>query len=554
MAAPHPTTPRPRTPHTTPTPTRPYSQPRHTRRWGRLLVLVLTVTLVATLGTRALADDGNDGSFFGPFGEAPGSQSDSAQGQTQPDQPSADAAPNPDSSSGGTSQLSTAADRTTDGGDSRQTPTPAAASQDQQQAAQPPGEQHDLTATVTQDDHDQATQDDSHGTPATCSGGSPCSPEPATPRNFAAAGPPSWDDPGEEDWDDPDDLEDGEAADASPRTMDENLDQLQENIEWVERIIQEIRDRPDQRAEGGKADLILQLDGPDATVAESRADMAGSVLGIQLDVINIELAPQLAGDTARLQRLNELRAKAEEAQRQLQQLADELTVRHLINPPPPLEPSPDPESARTDLQIASAERSVADYVEREDRAGLEHILHNTIGGDDGLDERVERWADPERYAKVQALKQKIQDALDRLPGGSAMSMVVSKDVGAGQQPTHNKPAAPPNTPGFTPPPQLPTQTVSPATAPKLPHNTGHTPTKLNQRPLTSQQEESEQTSEQWERFNQAGRTTTKVLTYLTAGAFGLYVLTQYVLAGIAGLVPREVLQNAPGMSPRPTQG
>src|SRR4029450_1258497 len=127
--------------------------------------------------------------------------------------------------------------------------------------------------------------------------GGPCSPEPPPPRNFAAAGPPNWDDPGE-DWNDPDDLEDSEAADASPQTMDENLDQLQENIEWIERIIQEIRDRPDGRAEGVKADLILQLDGPDATVAESRADTAGSVLGIQRVVIDGVPGPPPARGTA----------------------------------------------------------------------------------------------------------------------------------------------------------------------------------------------------------------------------------------------------------------
>src|SRR4029453_8269809 len=127
-AAPHPTTPRRRARHTTSRTTRrttrPHPQPRRPRRGGRLLILGLTLTLVATLGTHALADDSNDsGSFFGPFGEAPGSKS------------------NPDKDSGHASQLTATANPTAGGEDAPQTLTPAEASQDQQQAGQP-GEPH----------------------------------------------------------------------------------------------------------------------------------------------------------------------------------------------------------------------------------------------------------------------------------------------------------------------------------------------------------------------------------------------------------------------------
>lgn len=49
------------------------------RRWGRLLVLGVTLALVATLSTHALAEDTDGGSFFG---EAPGAQPVSGQSPT----------------------------------------------------------------------------------------------------------------------------------------------------------------------------------------------------------------------------------------------------------------------------------------------------------------------------------------------------------------------------------------------------------------------------------------------------------------------------------------
>src|SRR5262245_24943903 len=72
MAAPRRTSPRRCTRHATSATTR-SCQPRQPRRWGRLLILGLTLTLVATLSTRALADDSG---FFGSFGESPDRQSD----------------------------------------------------------------------------------------------------------------------------------------------------------------------------------------------------------------------------------------------------------------------------------------------------------------------------------------------------------------------------------------------------------------------------------------------------------------------------------------------
>jgi hypothetical protein len=140
-----------------------------------------------------------------------------------------------------------------------------------------------------------------------------------------------------------------------------------------------------------------------------------------------------------------------------------------------------------------------------------------------------------------------------------MSMVEPKDVGVGvgQQPNHSKPVVLPVLPWSIPPPVLPNQTVSPATAPQLPQITGHTPTKLDQRPLTSQQEEAQQTSATWERINQAGRTTTRYLTWGTIGAGIVYTLwlLNGAAAGLAGaLLPPELRENNPLAPPRPTQG
>src|SRR5262245_24654762 len=78
-------------------PTRRARPPQRPRPWrpSRLLVLVLTMSLVATLGTRALAEDPDGGSFFG---EAPGTQTVSRQSPAE--QPSTDAALLPDRNSG----------------------------------------------------------------------------------------------------------------------------------------------------------------------------------------------------------------------------------------------------------------------------------------------------------------------------------------------------------------------------------------------------------------------------------------------------------------------
>src|SRR4030095_4839863 len=69
------------------------------QRWGRLLVLGMTVALVATLSTRARGEDTDSGSVFGTLGGAPATQTDS--GQPPAEQLSADAASNPDRNSQG---------------------------------------------------------------------------------------------------------------------------------------------------------------------------------------------------------------------------------------------------------------------------------------------------------------------------------------------------------------------------------------------------------------------------------------------------------------------
>src|SRR4030095_15383327 len=98
-----------RTRQTTPTTTRARpQQPRRPRRPDQLLVLGVTLALVATLGTQALADTDGGVSFFESVGEdVPGSHAETEQTETQPlqteqpqtEQPSANVALNTDSSS-----------------------------------------------------------------------------------------------------------------------------------------------------------------------------------------------------------------------------------------------------------------------------------------------------------------------------------------------------------------------------------------------------------------------------------------------------------------------
>jgi len=391
-----------------------------------------------------------------------------------------------------------------------------------QQAAVQPDDEHDITATATQDQRDQDDQ---------------------APR-LGAIEPPNWGDPGEEDWGEGDEPwdEEGERIPTQLEVFDSlSLDQkvgfINDKLDSYEETLRILGSQP--------ADFTNV---PVAEVLRQRLDE-------WLERIDGVLQPQVAEGALQPEQVDELRTRIASLEGQI----GDLLVRDITSDPaeaPVLEDSSGElsmsDNPMMDDLVQVYEENLNEYVEQRNRAELERLLADVVG-EDGLEEMVDQFAEPDRYAKVQALKQKIQQALDRLSGGNAMSMVDPKDVGAGQRPNHAKPAAPPSTPGFTPPPSLPNRTVSPAIPPKLPHNTGHTPTKLDQRPLTSQQEETQQTSDRWEQINQAGRTTTKVLTYLTAGVFGLYALTQYVLAGIAGLVPKEVLQNTPGMTSRPTE-
>ena len=102
--------------------------PRRPWQHGRLLIVVLTLALVATLGTRALADDGNSGSLD----QAPGPQTEQLQPQAATSQQLA--AVDPGSTDG---NHSTVIDGDTPQGSSGGQPKPPVVAQGQGQAEHP---------------------------------------------------------------------------------------------------------------------------------------------------------------------------------------------------------------------------------------------------------------------------------------------------------------------------------------------------------------------------------------------------------------------------------
>jgi hypothetical protein len=130
------------------------------------------------------------------------------------------------------------------------------------------------------------------------------------------------------------------------------------------------------------------------------------------------------------------------------------------------------------------------------------------------------------------------------------------------------PSVPLDLPRFRPPPTPPELLVTPANPRGLPDQTVlvppavqppnpvFIPPTVDQRPLASQQEETRQTSDTWERINKAGHTT----RYFALGAIGAGIaytlwLLHGATVGLAGaLLPPELRTNNPLAPPRPTQG
>jgi hypothetical protein len=173
MAATPPRTDRPRP--ATPATTRVCPpQSRCPRRWGRLLVLGMTLTLVVTLGTRALADP-DDGlpldSLTFNSSEDSGQQTES---ETKP--PSAGAAL--DTIDGGHEVTDAAGPPPNHEGEAS---LPAAVG-DRTQSGPIPEQ-----VAEAQDPLDRSKEDESRGTAAGCADG-PCSQEPPTPRGGSLTG------------------------------------------------------------------------------------------------------------------------------------------------------------------------------------------------------------------------------------------------------------------------------------------------------------------------------------------------------------------------------
>jgi len=144
------------------------------RRWDRLLVLVLTVALVATLGTRALADP-DDGEWLGA---APDPQTQPPQLQSATDAQQL-AAGNPGSTpSNDTEVISDATSQVLTG----------EALTGEEQPKTPIAQGQTVSRDDVAEDTDQVDQDQQQGSPTGCTSG--CStepPDPGTPTVRASA-------------------------------------------------------------------------------------------------------------------------------------------------------------------------------------------------------------------------------------------------------------------------------------------------------------------------------------------------------------------------------
>jgi len=254
--------------------------PRRPRRWGRLLVLGLTLALVATLGTRALADP-DDG---GPLVETPDLQTEQLQAQPLP-------ADNP----GGTDDAGSAI------------VTDAAS-----QALTPSGEEHPQSPTVAQapqpersdertEGRDQAGEDVQLADASGCGDG-PCSKEPPTkpltPGNHAVIVP-GWPH-GEWPFDNF-----GQPNEHYDRlTPDQKMDLVQRDIGLGDYVIPRLGNTPD-RFQVGVYQRILQR-------AAERLDR--------------EVAPHVTPDTPEGRRLTEQRDKLAEQLGQLDRLRNPASV------------------------------------------------------------------------------------------------------------------------------------------------------------------------------------------------------------------------------------
>src|SRR5262245_7809376 len=182
------------------------------------------------------------------------------------------------------------------------------------------------------------------------------------------------------------------------------------------------------------------------------------------------------------------------------------------------------------------------------------------------------------YRQLAREKQRVQDRLkpfdtgdEGQQGQSQRSNVQAQPPVQQPEPKVRLPVALPVLPGLIPPsppdtsalvtpanpPELPDQTELIPPAEQLPTQTVFIPPTVEQRPLASRQEETQPTSDTWERIIQAGRTTTRYLTWGTLGAGIVYTLwlLHGATVGLAGaLLPPELRDNNPLAPPRPTQG
>jgi hypothetical protein len=546
-----------RLPHGNTPPTNPFGDPVTTRtrphlprrpqRRGRLLVLVLTLALVATLGTRALADTG-DGESLDSLSMLTSSE-DTAQetGSEITPPPAAYAALNP-TSDGGDEHVGT---------DAATPPVPnqdgqdVTVAQDQVQGqAEHPGEQ--LAA-----DKDQADRDRQPGGPTGCTGD--CSTQPPAPD-----GPPAiaaatggglfgwlrgW-------WSGGSQPEEVQPPPPVPSELagldlDEGIDVIKGNISQVEatqaqRPADYRVETPEWQAESGAlsraTDGIRYLQAQVEAGAESEqrnaqladlADLNRRVVDgyerLRLHMVNQQItgSPDINDIESSIHRLEDSlnekrRARAEG--REPHFVSDAATEKFYL----------DRNRDRISQLQGQAEGGT------QDAGGIPHDLDRLPGLERRLQEAQRLWEEQQR------------------PGNENLMSIVEHDA-VGQQPTtHGRPVVVPVTPGFpgqTNPPDR--NTGYAGNQPKFPNQTVFTTPELDHRPLTRDQEAAAQaTSDTWGRINQAGRTATQYLTLGTIGAGIVYTLwlLNGAAVGLAGaLLPPELREN-PLASPRPTQG
>jgi len=274
-------------------------------------------------------------------------------------------------------------------------------------------------AAATEDERDHAGQDDTPGKAATCaddcSQQPPTPPTPPVPRNLAAAPPPNE----PEGNPDENDAFNYFVEELAGRPLDQQLIEINYYLGLDERTLQQIRDQPydiDIRAER----LLQQVVGA-------------------LTFIETVLQPQLEGTLqpeAVAAQVAAARARAEEL---LRQIDEDLPVISAMTDPNAAQEAV--ERWLMDSEIALMEREVSRSVAARDRASLGEHLEGVQALQSQAQEN--EWA--EQHAQLLALQARVQEALRTL--GNPMSAATVAPPLTSEHAQGQRPVAIPPPPG-----------------------------------------------------------------------------------------------------------